>query len=114
MRRIIATPFLFLLLAQANGQDTIFTADVHLVIYDVGVKDKSGKIIPGLKKSDFTLLEDGKPQQLAVFEFQKLDSDEPMAPIAAGKPGKIASAAVVEVPGAPRPVPPAKPANPTQ
>jgi VWFA-related protein len=85
------------------------------VIYDVGVKDKSGKVIPGLKKSDFTLMEDGKPQQLAVFEFQKLDSDEPMAPILAEKPPvKVATAAVVEIPGAPRPVPPSKPANPTQ
>ena len=113
MNRLIATPFLFLLLAQASGQDVTFTQNVHLVIWDVGVKDKSGKVIPDLKKSDFTLLEDGKPQQIAVFQFQKLDSEEPMEVVPADKPVKTAAAVAVEMPGAPRPVPPPKPANPT-
>ncbi len=54
-----------------------FTAESSLVIVDISVKDKSGKIIPNLKKSDFVLTEDGKPQQIAVFEFQRLDADAP-------------------------------------
>lgn len=50
-----------------------FTADSSLVIADVTVKDpKTGEPIEGLKASDFILLEDGKPQKIQVFEFQKL------------------------------------------
>ena len=50
-----------------------FTAESNLVIADVTVRDpKTGKAMEGLKKSDFILLEDGKPQKLEVFEFQKL------------------------------------------
>ncbi len=49
-----------------------FTANSNLVIVDVTVRDKSGKPIEGLKQGDFTILEDGKPQKISVFEFQKL------------------------------------------
>ena len=57
---------------------TAVHADVHrptrnLVIVDVTVKDKAGKPIEGLKQSDFAVLEDGKPQKISVFEYQKLD-----------------------------------------
>ncbi len=42
------------------------------------MKDKSGKPIENLKKGDFTVMEDGKPQPISVFEFQKLtDMPEP-------------------------------------
>ena len=109
MKRLVATACLSLLLATANAQDdATFTADVHLVIIDIGVKDKSGKVIPDLKKSDFTVMEDGKPQQVAVFEFQKLDSDEPLPVIPADKAVKVAAAVT---PAAPGPLAPkAKPA----
>jgi len=40
------------------------------VIVDVTVKDKSGKAIDSLTENDFTVLEDGKPQKIAVFEVQ--------------------------------------------
>ena len=62
-------------------------------------------MIPNLKKSDFTLLEDGKPQDIAVFEFQKLDSDEPMSPIIADKPVKVATAVTPMGPGLKQPNP---------
>lgn len=65
-----------------NGQAT-FSAKAHLVIVDVTVKDKAGKLIEGLKQSDFAVLEDGKPQKVAVFEYQKLESSpEAPAPLA--------------------------------
>ena len=72
-----------LLIAQGQAQQdsgVTFTSESSLVIVDVSVKDKSGKIIPNLKKSDFVLTEDGKPQQISVFEFQRLDTDAP-APV---------------------------------
>ena len=67
---------------QPGAPATVFTANAHLVIVDVTVKDpKSGKPVEGLKSSDFTLLEDGKPQKISVFEFQKLAMEpEPPPP----------------------------------
>jgi VWFA-related protein len=56
-----------------------FSSSTNLVVVDVTVKDKSGKAIEGLKTSDFTVLEDGKPQKVVVFEAQKLSID-PLPP----------------------------------
>jgi VWFA-related protein len=52
-----------------------FSSQTNLVVVDVYARDKSGKVITTLKKEDFTILEDGKPQAIAVFELQKLDSE---------------------------------------
>lgn len=56
-----------------------FTSSSNLVIVDVTVRDKSGKPVDNLKLQDFTLLEDGKPQKVQVFEHQQL-STEPEPP----------------------------------
>ena len=56
------------------------------MIIDANVRDKSGKVIPDLKKSDFTLLEDGKPQTISVFEFQRLEGDTLLPAVPAVKP----------------------------
>src|SRR5208283_225562 len=82
----MSLPFVLFALAAAGQQRPapapVFTANAHLVIVDVTVKDpKTGKPIEGLKPSDFTVLEDGKPQKISVFEFQKLAMDpEPPPP----------------------------------
>jgi VWFA-related protein len=52
-----------------------FKTNTNLVIVNVAIKDKSGKAIEDLKKEQFTLLEDGKPQQIAVFELQRLNGE---------------------------------------
>src|SRR5579863_9601210 len=62
------------LLAQDEPSPT-FRTNTNLVIVNVAIKDKSGKPIEDLKKDQFTLLEDGKPQQIAVFELQRLNGD---------------------------------------
>jgi VWFA-related protein len=41
--------------------------DTELVQIDVVVTDKQGKLVSDLKREDFQLLEDGKPQQLSHF-----------------------------------------------
>ncbi|MBI4903267.1 MAG: VWA domain-containing protein [Acidobacteria bacterium] len=59
-----------------------FTSTTSLVVVDVSVKDKSGKVIEGLKQEDFTVLEDGKPQKIGVFEFMQLSSEpDPPPPL---------------------------------
>jgi VWFA-related protein len=86
MRRLFFVPALLLMLARVEAQEPTFTSNANLVIIDVSVKDRSGKVIPDLKQSDFTLLEDGKPQQISVFEFQKLEGDNALPPVPAVKP----------------------------
>jgi len=74
---------LFLLAAALAGQErqVKFTASSNLVVVNVAVEDRSGKPIEGLQKEDFTVLEDGKPQAISIFEFQKLTLDPlPLAP----------------------------------
>ena len=65
--------------AQQPARKATFTANANLVIVDVTVKDKSGKAIDNLAQNDFTVLEDGKPQKISVFEVQKLGM-EPALP----------------------------------
>jgi VWFA-related protein len=69
--------------AQQTGSNTAagqrnsfkFEATTRLVVEDVIIRGKDGKPVTGLKPGAFTVLEDGKPQKIAVFEFQKLEND---------------------------------------
>ena len=54
-----------------------FSTTRQLVIEDVIVKSQNGRPVDNLKTSDFVVTEDGKPQLISVFEFQRL-SDEPV------------------------------------
>jgi VWFA-related protein len=45
-----------------------FAVRTELVLIPTVVTDKSGKHIPGLKKEDFTVLEDGTEQKIATFD----------------------------------------------
>jgi len=64
--------------APASG-DVTFRANANLVIVDVTAKDKAGNAVEGLKAGDFTVLEDGKPQKVSIFEFQHI-ATEPEPP----------------------------------
>lgn len=46
--------------------------DVNLVLVDATVKTKAGKIMNGLKKEDFELREDGRPQDIQIFSRDEL------------------------------------------
>ncbi len=82
MRRIIAVFICAGLLLPAQDQEktVTFSSSSNLVIVNVEVRDKNGKPIDNLKREDFQVLEDGKAQQLAVFEYESL-KDEPAAPL---------------------------------
>jgi VWFA-related protein len=45
----------------------------ELVLVNVVVRDKKGNLVRSLKKEDFTLLEDGKPQNISTFDFENVD-----------------------------------------
>jgi VWFA-related protein len=50
-----------------------------LVLSNVVVRDKkTGEVVRGLKVSDFTLLENGKPQKIVSFDFESVDQAAPL------------------------------------
>jgi VWFA-related protein len=94
MRKTLATFSVWLLAVSAQqgvpqgGSNTIgvprgtvtFSTTRQLVVEDVIVKSQNGKPVDNLKASDFLVTEDGKPQQIGVFEFQKLSNEAVPAP----------------------------------
>jgi Ca-activated chloride channel family protein len=52
------------------AQDTTLHVDVKLVSVFANVTDQNGAIVGSLTKDDFALTEDGRPQQISVFEKQ--------------------------------------------
>jgi VWFA-related protein len=79
-------------LPAASKAPARFQTTTQLVVVNVAAKTKSGQPLVGLKATDFTVTEDGKPQQIKVFEFQQLENNilpspalaqrEPVAPAA--------------------------------
>jgi Ca-activated chloride channel family protein len=58
------------LVVHLPAQEMTLHVDVKLVNVFVNVTDRSGAIVSGLTREDFALAEDGRPQQIAVFERQ--------------------------------------------
>lgn len=62
--------------AQQPDSSGAFTLKVQtdIVLTNVVVRDKkTGEVVKGLKASDFTILENGKPQKIASFDYQNVD-----------------------------------------
>lgn len=53
-----------------RAQQTTLHVDVKLVNVFVNVTDSNGAIVGGLTRDDFAVFEDGRPQQIAIFERQ--------------------------------------------
>ena len=53
---------------------TTFTSSTELVLIPTVVNGKSGSPLPGLKKEEFALKQDGKSQSIAIFEEVKTNS----------------------------------------
>ncbi len=60
--------FLFATPKDKESSEVKFTARAELVLIPTLVTDKSGNHITGLKKEDFTVLENGAEQKIATFE----------------------------------------------
>jgi Ca-activated chloride channel family protein len=52
------------------AQEITLHVDVKLVSVFVNVTDRNGAVVGGLTREDFAVAEDGRPQQIAVFERQ--------------------------------------------
>jgi VWFA-related protein len=63
-----------------------FTSTTHLVVEAVTVRDKNGKVVGGLKKEDFVVTEDGKPQEIKFFDIENVDEVAASSPSAAPLP----------------------------
>jgi len=72
MRILFSLAFAATLLAQNPPQQPAedlpsIKVDVNVVNILASVRDKKGTLIPNLEKKDFTVLEDGKPQEIKYF-----------------------------------------------
>ena len=57
----------------ASGTFTM-KVQTDIVLTNVVVRDKkTGEVVKGIKESDFTILENGKPQKIASFDYQNVD-----------------------------------------
>jgi len=73
----------------------------ELVLTNVVVRDaKTGELVTGLRQSDFTVQENGKPQQIATFDFESVDKATPLneATVSGLAAGASGSKAVVARP----------------
>ena len=84
--RIIAAAMALSLVVPAWGQDNgagqTFTLKVNsdIVLTNVIVRDKkTGAVVKDLKASDFTVLENGKPQKIASFDYQNVNDAASLA-----------------------------------
>ena len=73
--QLLVLMLLFLPTARAQQPQQPFSIQINtqLVVETVVAKDKDGKNIEGLTDKDFTVTEDGMPQTISVFQFQKLE-----------------------------------------
>ena len=51
----------------------VFRGGTELVLVNIVVRDRSGGVVRGLTRDDFTLVEDGRPQTITSFDFEELD-----------------------------------------
>lgn len=51
----------------------VLRVTTEIVLVNVVARDRHGDLIKDLKKDDFTLYEDGKKQDIASFDFEKVD-----------------------------------------
>ena len=64
--------------AQAPRQPgTVFRTGTELVLVNVVVRDRSGAVVRGLTRDDFSISEDDKPQTVTSFDFEELDAPSP-------------------------------------
>ncbi len=59
---------------QPQESDYTFRVQSDLTLVNVTVRDKNGNFVRGLKPTDFTILEDNKPQKIVSFDVEDVDA----------------------------------------
>lgn len=54
----------------ASGADATFSTTVDLVVLHPSVRDRKGLFVPGLRKENFRVFENGLPQTVRVFQHE--------------------------------------------
>ena len=76
------------------------TSNTELVTVPVSVRGKNGDALTGLKKEDFTVLDNGKPRSIAIFE--EVHATAPLLPINASDRQTYSNVVPPSEPGATR------------
>ena len=61
-------------ISQEPSSEYTFRSKAELVLVNVTVRDRNGNPVRDLKREDFTLLEDNKPQQVVSFDQENTDA----------------------------------------
>src|SRR3981189_2339815 len=59
---------------------TVFRSGTELVLVNVVVRDRSGAVVRGLTRDDFSISEDDKAQTVTSFDFEELDKADASSP----------------------------------
>ena len=62
------------LTSQQSSAGYVFRAETDIVLVNVTARDKNGNLVRDLKREDFTVLEDNKPQPIASFDLENTDA----------------------------------------
>ena len=57
-----------------DSSEYTFKTKTELVLVNVTVRDRNGNPVRDLKREDFTILEDNKPQQVVSFDLENTDA----------------------------------------
>lgn len=76
MGRLVMTAAVLMVWCAAPAAAQVFRSGVETVRLGVAVVDKAGQPVTALEQGDFTVLEDGKPQQLQLFTTGELAEAE--------------------------------------
>jgi VWFA-related protein len=79
------------------GTTALFRSDVRRVVVDVVVTDSLGKPVSNLRRDDFSIAEDGKPQEIRSFDVHNFD---PMSEWLPGLPDSLPRDVFVNLPKA--------------
>src|SRR4030095_381764 len=68
MRAFLAFACVVLAAVTALAQQATFRSGTQVVFVPTTVTDSEGRLVPDLEKEDFTILDNGKPQDITVFQ----------------------------------------------
>src|SRR6187200_1605496 len=68
MRTALAASFVALAAAVVIAQEPTIRVTTRIVPLPTMVTDGQGRLVPDLEQEDFTILDNGKPQEIVLFE----------------------------------------------